>query len=123
MNPAAPVTRIVFPFRLILSILFSVFIFLDCPCRGLITLPPEQIGMGSGLEKQQRELIIVLLPRHQPVRLYVALPLTLMVALQLVRPILSRQSAIFRQQVHRIVHKLHIKATLSTPFKISLKAG
>jgi hypothetical protein len=52
--------------------------------------------MGSGLEKQQRELIIVLLPRHQPVRLYVALPLTLMVALELRSSLLTLDNAQMR---------------------------
>ena len=79
--------------------------------------------MGSGLEEQEGEFSVVLFPRHQPIGLNVALPLALMVSLQLVRPILSRQLAIFRQHVHRIIHKLHIKPTLCTPLQISLKAG
>ena len=37
-------------------------------------LPTEDVGMSACLEEQQCELVVVLLPSHQPVRLDVALP-------------------------------------------------
>ena len=49
--------------------------------------------MGAGLKEEQRQLVVVLFPRHQPVRLYVAFPLSLVVTPQRVRPVLGRQRA------------------------------
>ena len=43
-------------------------------------LPAKEVCMRAGLKEQQRELVVILLPRHQPVRVNVALPLTFMVA-------------------------------------------
>ena len=60
-------------------------------------LPTEQIGMSACLEEEERKFVVMLLPGHQPIRLYVALPLPLVVTFQEVRLVLSRQRAIFRQ--------------------------
>ena len=46
--------------------------------------------MSACLKEKEHKFIVMLLPRHQPIRLYVALPLAFMVALELVRLILSR---------------------------------
>lgn len=85
-------------------------------------LPPEEIGMRASLEEQERELVVILLPRHQPVRLDVALPLVLMVALKLVRLILSRQRASGLKQVHRISNEFHVETALHTTLEVLLKA-
>ena len=42
----------------------------------------EQVGVRAGLQKQQRQFVVILLPRHQPVRLDVAFPLSLTIAWQ-----------------------------------------
>ena len=48
-------------------------------------LPPEDIRVRTSLKEQQRQLVVVLLPRHQPIRLNMTLPLALVVTLQLMR--------------------------------------
>ena len=52
--------------------------------------------MRARLQEQQCELAIVLLPRHQPVGLDVALPLPLMVALELRSSLLTLDNAQMR---------------------------
>lgn len=37
----------------------------------------EKVRMRAGLQKQKRQFVVILQPRHQPVRLYVAFPLPL----------------------------------------------
>ena len=70
--------------------------------------------MRTRLEEQQCELIVILLPRHQPVRLNVALPLALMVTLQLVWLILCRQSACLGESPDSGLYFLDIKTSLDT---------
>ena len=77
--------------------------------------------MGAGLEEQERELVVILLPRHQPVRLDVALPLVLMVALKLVRLILSRQRASLREYLDYRLYLLDIKTPLNALTHILLE--
>ena len=78
--------------------------------------------MSTRLEEKQCELVVILLPRHQPVRLNVALPLALMVTLQLVWFILCRQSACGLKQVHRISYELHIETAFHATLEVLLKA-
>ena len=59
-------------------------------CKDAVDLPAEDVSMSACLKEKERKFIVMLLPRHQPIRLYVALPLAFMVALELVRLILSR---------------------------------
>ena len=47
----------------------------------MFTLPPENIRVSTSLQEKQRELIIVLLPCHQPIGFDVALSLSLVIAL------------------------------------------
>ena len=90
----------------------------SCRCGKLsdefYMLPTEEISMSACLEEQQCEFTIILLPRHQPVRLNMALPLPLMVALQLVRLILIRQLASLREDLDSCLYFFNIKAPLST---------
>ena len=44
-------------------------------------LPTEDVYMSAGLKEQERKFIVILLPSHEPIRFYMALPLPLMVAL------------------------------------------
>ena len=64
--------------------------------------------MGAGVEYQQGELHVVLLPHQQPVGLYMAFPRVFAGdVLQLMRFVLSRQGAVFGQHVYNIKQILH----------------
>ncbi len=78
--------------------------------------------MRTGLQEEQRQLHVVLLPRHQPVRLDVALPYTLKFARQFVRTVLCRQRAVGFEQSYCIIEKLQIKPSLQAAFQLFVEA-
>ena len=45
-------------------------------CETPIKLPTKEVYMCASLEEKERELIVVLLPSHEPVRLDVTLPVS-----------------------------------------------
>ena len=77
--------------------------------------------MRARLQEQQRQLHVILLPRHQPVRLYVALPLSVHVARQLVWTVLCGQRACSSKQRHSVLYKLHVQTALLATFQVFLE--
>lgn len=78
--------------------------------------------MGACLQEEQRQLRVVLFPRHQPVGLNVAFPLTLTVARQPVWAILGGQRASFSEQSDGILYQLEVKSSLAAEFQVFLEA-
>ena len=66
----------------------------------------EQVCVCAGLQEQERQLGVVLIPCHQPVGLDVALPLSFMVARQLVWTIFGGQCTSSSEQGDRIKNQL-----------------
>ena len=61
--------------------------------RGYNVLFIKQVGMCACTEHNKNEFLVVLLPNEQPVRLDVTLPLTLAVAVELMRLVFCGQCA------------------------------
>lgn len=78
----------------------------------------EQVGMRAGLQKQQCQFVVILLPRHQPVRLDVAFPCLLPLVDKLVRMVCHRQSACLLKQKNGIMDESHIQSTFLTAQQI-----
>ena len=78
--------------------------------------------MCTSLQEKQRQLHVVLLPRHQPVGLDVAFPLSIFVARELVWAIPHGQRASGFKQVHRLSYVLHVKTTLDATAEVLFEA-
>lgn len=78
--------------------------------------------MGASLKEEERQLVVVLLPRHQPVGLYVTFPLVFAIARQLVGTILGGQGAIGFEKGNGIQNQLNVKSTLAAKFHVFLEA-
>lgn len=82
----------------------------------------EQIGVCAGVEHQQGEACVVLLPDEQPVRLDVALPRhPILEARQLVRTVLLRQGAFYAENINQVCNLVHVKPSLDAPFNGTLE--
>ena len=68
--------------------------------------------MCAGLQEEQRQLGVVLLPGHQPVGLDVALPNALQVARQAVRTVLLGQRAFGGKDFDGLADEVHLEAAL-----------
>ena len=79
--------------------------------------------MRSGSQEEECELRVILLPRHQPVGLDVALPDAVHVARQLVGAVLGRQRTGSFEQIHRIGNELHVKTSLDATAELLLETG
>ena len=77
--------------------------------------------MRARLQEQQCKFIVILLPRHQPIGLDVALPLPLVVTFQRVRIILSRQRASGLKQIHPSVINFMLRPRFIQRLKSFLK--
>ena len=77
--------------------------------------------MRTSLQKEQRQLGVVLLPHHQPVGLYVALPLAVLVARQLVRAVFHGKCASSSEQSDCVENQLQVKASLLTSLQVFLE--
>ena len=75
--------------------------------------------MRASFCKEQSEFCIVLTPNHQPVRLYMRLPITGIFPRQAVLPVLGRQSPRLLQQVHNLHKQRQIKTPLPTESDIT----
>ena len=73
-------------------------------------------------QEQERQLGVILIPCHQPIRLDVAFPLTVLIARKFVRAILHGQGASGFKQVHRISYVLHVKSALDATAEVLLEA-
>ena len=78
----------------------------------------EQVRMSSCLQKKQCQFCVALLPCHQPIRLYVALPCFLLLANQLVWAILYGQRASGCEQVHCISNEFHAKPSFDAAAEV-----
>ena len=78
--------------------------------------------MGARLQEEERQLRVVLFPRHQPVGLDVALPLAPAIARQLVWAILGGQRARFSEHGYGILYQLNVKPSLAAEFQVFLEA-
>ena len=78
--------------------------------------------MRACSQEQESKLRVILLPRHQPVGLDVAFPLTVFATRQLVRAILNRQCAGSSEQSDCIIYMLQIKPSLQTAFQVFVEA-
>ena len=81
----------------------------------------EQVGMRAGLQEQQRQLHVVLLPYHQPVWLDVTFPLSVSVARKLMWSITHGQCASGFEQSNGIENQLQVKASLLTALQVFLE--
>ena len=90
--------------------------------RGYNVLFIKQVGMCACTEHNENEFLVVLLPNEQPVRLDVTLPLTLAVAVELMRLVFCRQCARLGKQHNSILDKLHVIATLLATLHVFFKA-
>ncbi len=82
---------------------------------------PEKIGMGTRINKQKHEFIIILTPNQQPVGLDVALPFTLAIPMQFMRAVMRRQNTIIRQTFKNFLQFFHRKSSLNTALQALLK--
>ena len=78
--------------------------------------------MDACLQEEECQLGVVLFPRHQPVGFYVTLPLSILVARQLVRAILGGQRARCSEQDNGILYQLYVKPSLAAEFQVFLEA-
>ena len=74
--------------------------------------------MGAGLQEQERQLVVVLFPSHQPVGLYVTFPDAAHIASQFVGAVLLRQSAVGCKQIDGIFNQFDVQTTLYTAFQV-----
>ena len=82
----------------------------------------EQIGVCAGVEHQQGEACVVLLPDEQPVRLDVALPRhPALEARQLVRTVLLRQGTFYSENINQVCNLVHVKSALDAPLDSTLE--
>ena len=77
--------------------------------------------MGASLQEQERQLVVVLLPSHQPVGLYVTFPNATHIASQFVGAILLWQSAVCCKQVDGIFNQFDVQATLHAAFQVPVE--
>ena len=90
-------------------------------CKDVVDLPTEEINMSACLKEKEHKFIVMLLPRHQPIRLYVALPLAFVVALELVRLIQSKTHflvEVLQRGILRHSAMLHIVHSLLVPCRL-----
>ena len=64
--------------------------------------------MDAGLQEEKRQLRVALLPCHQPVGLYVTLPLSIFVARKFVRAVLGGQRTSGSEKGDGIVDELYV---------------
>ena len=83
----------------------NIYLFL------LLIFLVEQVGVRPRVEHDEDELRVVLLPDEQPVRLDVALPLALTVAVKFMRLIFYRQLALNGKNADGSAQLLHIIAS------------
>lgn len=82
----------------------------------------EYVGVCAGVEHQQGEARVVLLPHKQPVWLDVALPShPALEARQLVRTVLLRQGAFYAENIDQFGNLVHVKPALDAPFDGTLE--
>ena len=79
--------------------------------------------MSASLQEQERELLIVLLPSHQPVGLNVAFPYPMHIARKFVRTILWRQRTVCFKQVHRIGDEFHVEPSPDAALEVFFELG
>ena len=90
--------------------------------RAFIFLTLEQVGVCAGVEHQQGETRVVLLPYKQPVRLDVALPRhPILEARQLVRTVLLRQGAFYAENINQVCNLVYVKSALDASFDGTLE--
>ena len=78
--------------------------------------------MSAGIEKQQIQFLIILLPNHQPVRFNVAFPLAIELPAKFVRSILSRKGSVFCKNTDGILNMRQIQAPFLAEFQVFLKS-
>lgn len=83
----------------------------------LTSVLAEQVGVSTSVSHQQHKFPVVLIPDKKPVWSDVALPVTLVLAVKDVRPILLREFAFRCQDVKDIRQQLLIAA----PFEATLQ--
>ena len=82
----------------------------------------KQIGVCAGIEHQQGEAVVVLLPHQQPVRLNMTLPRAVTLeSRQFVRSVLARKRAFHSQDVNQIGNLVHVKPALDATFDRTLE--
>lgn len=77
--------------------------------------------MCAGLQEEQRQLGVVLLPRHQPIRLNVTFPGLYLLVGKLVRAVLHGQRACGGKQQHSVFDEAHVESTLLAAFQLFIK--
>ena len=81
----------------------------------------EQVGVCAGVEHQQGEARVVLLPYKQPIRLDVALPRhSALEVRQFMRTVLLRQGAFYAEDVDQFGNLVHVKPALDAPLTARL---
>ncbi len=73
--------------------------------------------MSTGVNKNKKQLLIILLPYQQPVRLQVAFPTSLIIAMQAMLFIFIRQASGFGKNRNRLNENVFIKSPFHTFFE------
>lgn len=77
--------------------------------------------MCAGFNHYKRQLIVILIPHQEPIRLNVTLPRSMKLSRKSVRAILRRNSAAFNKDIDYFSQLLYIKTSFIATFQSLLK--